>query len=212
MATTATPAEQQFVFYDVDWEFYQSVLEKLEDRPVFVTYDRGSLEVMSPSRKHETAGGLLGRMLVTFTEELNIPIGSGGSTTFRREDLDRGLEPDECFWIQNEARVRGKDDIDLSIDPPPDISIEIEISTRLLDREGIYAALGVPELWRSDGEQVRVSVLELDGRYHPQEHSLALPSFPLAEAGRILQLRKTTDETTLIRAFREWVRAHLPAR
>ncbi len=206
MQITAAPPEQRFLFYDMDWSFYDSLLERLGDRPVFVTYDRGNLEVMSPSRKHEAYAKLIGRLIETLTEELEIPLRSGRSTTFRRKDLDRGLEPDECYWLRNESRVRGKLELDLAHDSPPDLAVEVEISARLLDREGIYAALGVPELWRFDGERLRVSTLGPDGRYRPSAGSAALPGVPIPELERFLAMWNTTDETTLVRAFREWVR------
>ena len=94
MVDTPVDFEQRFLLENVDWNFYQDILRRLGDRPVFVTYDRGSLELMSPSRRHESYGRIIGRMIEALTEELNIPIVSGGSATFRREDQDRGLEPD----------------------------------------------------------------------------------------------------------------------
>src|SRR5262249_51952791 len=128
------PSEQRFVLYDVDWEFYEHLLEQLDNRHVFVTYDRGALELMSPSRKHDTSGRLLFVIVHVIAEELNLPIASCGSTTFKRKRLKRGLEPDECFYIENELRVRGMREIDLSKDPPPDLAIEVEITHRVLDR------------------------------------------------------------------------------
>jgi len=92
-----------------------------------------------------------------------MPYKSGGSTTFRRRDLEAGIEPDRCFYIQNQPALRGKRTLDLSIDPPPDLAIEVEISERLLDRVGIYERLGVPELWRNDGKRSRVMLLGRGG-------------------------------------------------
>ncbi|MBI3271753.1 MAG: Uma2 family endonuclease [Planctomycetes bacterium] len=209
MTTTLLPCEQHFVLQDVDWEFYESLLSRLGDRPLFLTYDRGRLELMSPSEEHESFGRLVGRLIETLTLELDIPLYSVGSTTFRREDLDRGLEPDECCYIQNELKVRAVEEIDLTRDPPPDLVVEIEISRRLLDREGIYAALGVPELWRFDGERLRVYQLGPAGVYQLAERSVCLPMLPPAEVERFVGLRKTTDETTLVRSFRSWVRQTL---
>ncbi len=209
MKTVDPPTEQRFLFHDVDWKFYGTVLEKLDEWRVFVTYDRGNLEVMSPSRQHEVSGKLIGRMIEELTLEVGIPISSGRSTTFRREDLDRGLEPDECYWIGNEARVRGKTALDLAVDPPPDLAIEIEISRRLLDRVAVYAALGVPELWRFDGERLGLFRLGGEGPSEPCENSPSLPQLRPAEVERFLALWKTTDETSVLRAFRDWVRATL---
>ena len=120
---------------------------------------------MSPSSMHERYNCLFRRMIETLTEELAIPIKGAGSTTFKREDLERGLEPDSCFYLANERRIRGKRELDLTIDPPPDLAIEIDITSSSLDRQGIYAALGVPEIWRFDGESLRVYQLQPDGTY-----------------------------------------------
>ncbi|MBI3272006.1 MAG: Uma2 family endonuclease [Planctomycetes bacterium] len=209
MLKTAPPAEQAFLFDGVDWEFYDALLASLRDRPVFVTYDHGSLELMFPSRNHESAGRLIARMIDALTEELNIPVAGCKSTTFRRRDIERGLGPDECYYIKNEARVRGRRELDLPRDPPPDLAVEIEISHRVLDREVIYAALGVPELWRHDGQRLQVYCLGPDAQYLPCDRSPSLPMLPPADVDRFLTLAETTDETTWIRGFRAWVRQHL---
>ena len=213
MKTLAAPAEQGFVLGGMDWELYEALLERIGDRHVFVTYDRGSLEIMSPSREHEVYARLIGRFIAVLALELDIPIASGGMTTFRRKDLDRGLEPDDCYWIQNEARIRGKKRVDLSRDPPPDLAIEVEISRRLLDREGIYASLRIPEVWCYDGHKLKILGL-VKGRHRVCEASLALPMLPPAVVERFLRKLETTDETSVLRAFQMWVRKTLvkPAR
>lgn len=212
MKTVVEPLpRQQFLELDADWEFYEALLEKLGGRPIFVTYDRGMIEVMSPSRKHEVCGRLIARMIDALTEELGIPIASGGSMTFKRKDLERGLEPDECYWIQNAARMAGMREIDLAGDPPPDLAIEIEISRRLLDRESIYAQLGIPEIWRYDGRRLRIQRL-VSGRYRDRAKSAALPQLSPAVVDRFLRLAEKTDETSVIRAFRQWVRDEHVAR
>ena len=211
MLKTHPPAEQSFLFDGVDWEFYQFLLNRYRDRRVFVTYDRGNLEIMSPSRKQERFKKFLARLIEALTEELNIPVSSGGSETFRRADLDRGLEPDECYWIAHEAQALGEKDTDLPQDPPPDLVIEIEISRRLLDRQSIYAALGVPELWRYDGTTFTVLRLEKDGHYAAVDRSPSFPMLPLDEVRQLLTRRATEAETALIREFRSWVRRSLAA-
>ena len=110
---------------------------------------------MTTSPIHEIYKHLLGRMVDTIGEELDIPMFGQGSTTFNREDVDRGLEPDECYYIANAGRVADRSQLNLETDPPPDLAIEIEITRNVLDRLGIYAALGVPEVWRFDGEIAR---------------------------------------------------------
>jgi Uma2 family endonuclease len=214
MATTALPptissAEERFVLDGVDWDFYEHLLRKLDNRRVFVTYDRGRLELMSPSRKHEISAKRLFVLISMLAEELGLSIESGGSTTYRRKDLDRGLEPDDCFYIENEARVRGLDEIDLSKDPPPDLAVEVEISRRLKGREAIYAALGVPQLWRYDGQHLRVFTLDPARKYQQVDRSPTFPALPLDQVDRLLEMSHTMDQTTWTRKVRAWIKQHL---
>jgi Uma2 family endonuclease len=201
------PAEQRFLLQAVGWQAYETVLKALGDRSgVRLTYDRGDLELMSPSYEHETAASLLGRFIELLTLELKIPIKAGGSTTFRRQDLDRGLEPDRCFYVQHAVHLRGRREIDLSRDPPPDLAIEVDITSSSLDRLGIYAALGVPEVWRYDGEALHVYHRRSDGTYAEGQGSLAFPFLPVTELVTFLRQGDQTDDTALAQAFLEWVR------
>jgi len=161
---------------------------------------------MSPSREHERLKTLIGRMIETMTLEWKIPISSGGATTMKSELKQRGLEPDECYYVANELRMRGKDDFDINVDPPPDLVVEVEITRSSLDRMDLYAAFGVPEVWRYDGTTLHVAELQADGTYAAREQSLAFPFLPLAEISRFLHRRNHVDETSLIDSFREWVR------
>ena len=145
------PANQRFFLDSVSWDRYTRLLRAFSDRHLRLTYDQGVLEIMTLSHRHENLGRFLGRLAVTLTEEFELPIKEGGSTTFRRRRAEKGLEPDNCYWIANEAAVRGKDKIDLRRDPPPDLAVEIDITHSSLDRMGIYASIRVPEVWRFDG-------------------------------------------------------------
>jgi Uma2 family endonuclease len=131
------------LIYDVSWDEYDALMTALPERRLPHTYDRGTLEIMSPSKPHEWIKKLIGRMVESMTLELNIPIQSVGSTTLRRELLKRGLEPDDSYYIANEARVRGKETLDLQSDPPPDLVIEVDVTSSCLDRLDVYAALRV---------------------------------------------------------------------
>jgi Uma2 family endonuclease len=179
MATVQSLPEQRFVLYGVSWRTYSRLLRAFADRPgVRLTYDRGTLELMTLSHEHENRGHLLGRLVVTLTEELKLPVKGGGSTTFRRRKRQRGLEPDECYWIATEALVRSKDRIDLRRDPPPDLALEIDITHSSLNRLAIYAALAIPEVWRLEGTSLACYLLGSDGRYtvaHPVWPSLVWP-------------------------------------
>lgn len=207
--TQATPAGsdgQRFLLQGVSWEAYDELLKLLGDQPVRLTFDRGSLELMSPSYRHENSSRLLGRFVEVLTEEFDLDMSSAGSTTFRRQDLDRGLEADEGFYIASEPLIRGKSEIDLDTDPPPDLTIEADITRSSLDRMSIYAALKVPEVWRYDGSSLTVHHLGADGRYHCADRSLSFPKLPVGELTRFLDLRTTQSETMIIKAFRAWVR------
>ena len=191
----------------VPWDAYVSFCDGLEEQHVRMTYDRGELEIMTLSPQHENRKKRLGRFVETLTEELEIDIASFGSMTCRRKSQLRGLEPDDCYWIANEPAVRGREDIDLENDPPPDLSLEIEVSESVLDRMGIYAALKVPEVWRWDGETLSIHVLGPRGAYRTVKRSKAFPFLPIEELQAFLA-RTDVSETSLIREFRAWVRAN----
>lgn len=198
-------AEQRTVLRGVSWQTYESLLAETDRAGTRLTYDRGLLEIMAPSREHERVGYLLGRLIEALTEELGIAISGGGSTTLREELLERGVEADECYYIANESRMRGKDDFNPAIDPPPDLAIEIDITISSIDQLGIYAALGVPEVWICDGEKIRMYELH-EGTHLPASRSPAFPFLPIEGLERFLAQRHSIDETTLVRTFREWVR------
>jgi Uma2 family endonuclease len=203
------PAATRIVLEGIRWSTYEALLEDLGDQPARLTYDDGSLEIMSPLIRHEGSKRALGRLIETLTEELDIPIRSGGSTTFRKQFRKKGLEPDECYWVAREPRVRGKIDFDLAEVPAPDIAVEVEISRSALDRMGIYAVLGVPEIWRYDGKSLTVEHLQADRAYRAVDRSPSFPWLPLDKLVEHLDRRDTMDETRWIKAFRAWVRAEL---
>src|SRR5262249_27548297 len=151
---------------------------------------------------------LLGRLVETLTEIMEIDILSCGYMTCRREELQRGVEGDESYWIENEPAVRGKDHIDLDVDPPPDLFLEIEISRSALHRMGIFAALKIPEVWCWDGEALRVYLLTPQGTYRQTKRSKAFPFLPLDEFAKFLEPTELS-ETQLIRSFRAWVREQI---
>jgi Uma2 family endonuclease len=160
---------------------------------------------MSPSMLHEAVKNLIGRMVEVYTLERGIEVVSGSSTTFRREDLKRGFEADECYYISHAAAVLGKDEIDLLIDPPPDLVIEVDISRSSLSKFGIYRALGVPEVWSSDGKTIKVFVLRGD-EYLEVRDSAALPLLQIDVLEQFLRRRAEMGETHLIRSFRDAIR------
>jgi len=206
MAIAAARGETRILLRKVSWATYEALVAESNQAGTRLTYARGDLEIMSPSREHERFKRLIGRMIEAMTEELAIPVSSGGSTTLKSQLRERGVEPDECYYIANEPQVRGRDDLDLEHDPPPDLAIEVDITESSIDQLGVYAALGVPELWVCDGEAIRVYRLQADGSYVEQSQSATFPFLPLDELQRFLDRRNATDETTWIRSFRDWVR------
>jgi Uma2 family endonuclease len=206
MGTAQNSGEQQLILRDFDWEAYEGLLSALDDRPVRLTYDGGNVELMTLSHRHERYSSLLGRFVEILTDELDVPFHIGGSTTFSRKDLGSGLKPDRCYWLESEPLVRDKEEIDLTMDPPPDLALEIDVSRSSLNRMRIYAALGVPEVWRFDGTTLRVYLLQAEGEYLESERSRHFPFLPPADMVAFVERRTQMDDNGLFRLFRQWVR------
>jgi len=197
--------EQVTYLKGVQWKTYQALLYDLaEDSSKKLAYDQGFLEIMTPLPEHEAYKGFLGRLVWTTTEVLGLEVASFGSTTLSRENLQRGIEPDECFYIQNEALVRGKTSFDFTVDPVPDLAIEVDITSSSLNRLGIYAALEVAEVWRFNGEILLIYCLK-DGAYEVQERSQVLPILSKDIILDFLKRRGEMGENALLREFRQWL-------
>ena len=191
----------------IRWKTYRRLSRALSRNPgVRLTYDRGNLEIMTLGFSHENQKGTLNRLIGALSEEDGIPIASGGSTTLRVRKLRRGLEPDECYWIQNEAAIRGKDKIDLRRDPPPDLVIEVDVSSSSTSRVEIYRTLGVPEVWTCDDQTLTILNLDANGQYAPVARSRWFPRVSADDVLRFLNLRRTIDQTTLVLQFRAWLK------
>lgn len=207
--TASTPIAddngQQVVLYDIPWRAYTNFCDALPDRYIRMTYDRGVLEIMTVSTPHERYKSLIGLLIVVLAEELNRVIGSFGSFTHRRKDLARALEPDLCFYLKHFHLVRGKRQIDLTADPPPDLAIEVEISRSLLNRMAILAALQVPEVWRFDGESFIVNILR-EGRYEVTEVSEIFPEIDVRDLVRFVTIGVEDGDLAMLRGFRTWLR------
>jgi Uma2 family endonuclease len=194
----------------VDWQEYTRLLRIFAERPgIRLTYDRGELEIMAPLYRHDKDGHVIGRLIVALTEELGLPLSSGGSTTMRRRRRRRGLESDECFWIASAPQMAGKRRLDLRTDPPPDLALEVDVTRSSLDRMSIYANLGVPEVWRLDGDTLTFEVLS-GGTYQAAPTSRLFPLFTPADLMVFVQqARQAADENTVVRDFRAWLRQRL---
>jgi Uma2 family endonuclease len=207
MATVLSLPEGQVVLYDVSWSHYEQLLaEDTEARRRRMTYDRGTLEIMAPLYEHEECSRLIVSLLTVVALEWGIECRAAGSTTFKREDLEKGFEPDECFYIQNAGRIVGKKRLDLPADPPPDLIIEIEITRSVIDKLALFAAMGVPEVWRSDGTRIQV-LHRVGGSFIEQERSVAFPPLTSEQLTRFLEASGQMSRTAWLQSVRDWARA-----
>ncbi|HQX53412.1 MAG TPA: Uma2 family endonuclease [Planctomycetaceae bacterium] len=204
MSTALTIAEQRVVLREVSWETWIALVDESEHAGGRMTYDQGVLEIMSPLMPHESGKRLIGRLIEMFTLVRGIDIRSSASTTFRRQDLKRGFEADESYYIQHAEQIRGKREVDLSIDPPPDLVIEVEITQSSINKLRLLASMGIPEVWRYDGESLWIGRLS-GNSYQEVKESDVLPGFPVALAENLLALRFESSETALIRRFADTV-------
>jgi Uma2 family endonuclease len=211
MSRTAPSVPPPAVLYDINWRTYTRVLRAFEAcRRFHLTYDRGTLEIRGLRLlEHEGPAQLLGCFVAAITEELNLPSRAGGQVTLRRKRKQRGLESDGCFWIANAPQLRGKFHLDLRTDPPPDLALEVDVTSSSVDRMSIYAALGVPEVWRLSANGLAFNVL-YGSAYQARPNSLSFPQLASADLAVFLARWGHTDDTTIVLQFRDWVRQHLP--
>jgi Uma2 family endonuclease len=208
METVKSPAEQKITLHNVSWETYERLIEERgESRVPRFAYDRGELEIMSPQAGHESISYAAALLVEVLAEEMDIDVYGLGSTTFKHEDLERGFEPDACFYVQNEERIRGKPRIDLDVDPPPDLVIEIGITSPSLNKISIYARMGVPEIWRHDGGRVSIFVLR-EGEYAVVAESAVLPPLSGPVLSRSVEESRSPGSAAWMRRVREWARTH----
>jgi Uma2 family endonuclease len=212
MDTLQIPITDYAYLEDVSWDDYEALLEQAGDRPLRFTYDDGRLEIMTLSYEHESPKEIIGGFIRLLAILLHMPFRSGGSTTMKRKVKKKGLEPDSCYWFRDEKRFRGKKRVDLRVDPPPDLVLEIEVSRSVLKRMAIYAALGVGEVWRFRHGKLKAYLLKADGAYRLSEHSGVFPFLTMAELQRFIDLSATTEEGELTRQFMAWVEAEVKPR
>jgi Uma2 family endonuclease len=196
--------EQRVLMNHVSWETYEGLLEAhAESSSHRITYDHGMLEIMSPSSKHEDLKVVTASIVELVAEEWEREFKGLGSTTFRRRELEQGLEPDSCFYVQNVEHIRAKEEIDLSVDPPPDLVIEIEITRPAVSKLPIHARLGVPEVWVVDGQRVSIQCLVADG-YEQSERSQILGPLTATVLTGFLESSRTVKTLAWRRMVREW--------
>ncbi len=202
------PPGHQLLLKDISWQMFEKILEELgETRAARVSYSNGMLEIMTPLAEHEDDKVIIGDLLKALLEELGIEFRSLGSTTFKNEAMAQAVEADDCFYIQNEAVIRGKKRIDLSVDPPPDLAIEVDITSRT--KFNNYEALRVPELWRYNGRKLQINVLQ-EGKYLESDTSYNFPNLPIGEViHQYVEQSRIIGRNSTMKTFRNWVRAHI---
>jgi Uma2 family endonuclease len=205
----SVPAEARVILRGVSWQTFKALMADIgEDRSCRIAYDQGILEIRFPYEQHEEPKILMAAFVTATADELEIEIRQLGSLTLEREDLTRAVEPDTCFYIQNESQVRGKE-IKLPNVPPPDLVVESNYTHSSLNKFNIYASLGVPELWRYRKQSLQVYQL-VEGEYQPMDKSLAFPFIPIAEVPRFIDQSKTIGQRAAVRLFRARIREVLP--
>ncbi|MGH9897611.1 MAG: Uma2 family endonuclease [Pyrinomonadaceae bacterium] len=200
------PAGATLILTEVPWKEYEQLLDDLGNSPgVRVSYDCGRLEIMSPSSSHEMFKDLLQDLARIAAESTGVDLESRGSTTFKQEQIAMGAEPDTCFYVQNAPRIIGKREIDLSVDPPPDVIVEIDVSRDSRKKFDFYRIIGVPELWRYDEHLAHIYRLTEEG-YGEVSISHVLPLFTNEVLSRFLEQSKLEGQSATLRSFRDWLR------
>ena len=218
--TTSPPAEKPrrrkrgraVRISNVSWTEYEKLTEIFAERPALrLTYDNGELEIMVPNLGHDFSDRFLASLLPVLTRAFQLPIRPGGSVPMKLKKKMKGIEGDDVYWIANAAKVAGVRDLDLKIHPPPDLAIEVDVSHCSMNRLRIYAKLGVPEVWRLEGDTLTFHVL-VGKKYEERTHSATFPLITPDELMRFVkQARIAGDQTPIIDAFPAWLQQRIAA-
>jgi len=207
----AAPPENRVVLRNISWETFERLsAECVNVAGTHFTYDEGNLEIVSVSLGHERPHHALVTLVGITAEETERDFVDAGSSTFTRRDLAKSFEADSSFYFRHAAAIRGKYEIDLATDPPPELIIEVDITRSSLNHFPLYAAIGISEIWRYDGERARFHRLEGSG-YTPIEESSVLPPMTAAQATIFVERNRHEKAPDWWRAVREWVRARCSA-
>jgi Uma2 family endonuclease len=204
------PPGHQVILRGIDWQHFEALLNEAgEHRANRYAYRLGDLEIMSPLAAHEDYKTIIGNIIEILLEELNMEFRGLGSTTLKNDRVSQAVEPDDCFYIQHEAEIRGKDRLDLNTDPPPDLALEIDLTSRTHFRH--YAGLGIPELWRFDGHELEILLFE-EGIYRVSNSSRLFPQFDLkTQVPEIVRQSKLEGRNKTLKAFRQVVKSRIEA-
>ena len=205
MTTALSTSDQRVVLQGVRWETYERLLaDQQESSGTRLTYDCGTLEIMSPSFGHENLNRSIARLFELLASEMEMDFLAAGSTTFRRSDLLKGFEPDSSYYIRNIDAIRNPDEIDLSVDPPPDLVIEVEVTNPVISKLPIFAAAGVPEVWLYRDDRIEVLALE-SGTYHQKNETSFLPGVTDSVLSEFVKSSRTMKSTAWTHSVRAWV-------
>jgi Uma2 family endonuclease len=210
-STLSQPIAENIVFLNpVSWETFNQLLEELGNkRSQRLAYDKGHLEIMTPLGEHENSNRFIESLIFIITDELGLNLKKFGSLTLKSQVFKQGVEPDSCYYLKNEPQVRNKQNLDLASDPPPDLVLEIDITSTSLNKFSIYGNLKVPEIWQYNGQELIVFILKPESKKYQKVTNSQV--FPFLEINLIPQLiRKSLEvgETRALREFRQWVRSH----
>jgi len=199
---------QRIILTDINWSKFEEILQELgEKRAKRVAYYQNTLEIIMPLPEHEFDKEILGDMVKILLEELEVERECYGSTTFKREDMAAGIEPDNCFYIQNYHLMIGKRRLDLTVDPPPDLAIEVDVTSKT--QLSAYQVLGVPELWRFSQGSLKIYVLQADG-YVESSLSPTFPNLPIIQGvEQFVKMSLIQGSSAALRAFRNWLRERM---
>ncbi|BAZ53882.1 hypothetical protein NIES4103_65660 [Nostoc sp. NIES-4103] len=204
-----TLAETRVLLHNITWQTFKTMLSEMGyERNSRLAYDNGTIEIMTPLMPHESSNRLIEVFVGVLCEELGLEIRRAGSLTLTRDDLEKGAEPDSSYYIQNELLVRDQENIDLAIDPPPDLVLEVEYSGSAIDKFRLYAAMGIPEFWRYNGSVLRIYTLA-GGQYSEVQTSPTFAPVLVKEIPRFIQEAKKNGEIATTRAFRTWVQQNI---
>lgn len=204
----SVPPGHRVLLHDVSWQEFEEILEELgEHRGTRLAYSRGTLEIRMPLPEHEKTKVVIGDLLKILLDEPGMAWEPFGSTTFKREDMVQGIEPDDCFYIQNHARMIGKDRVDLAVDPPPDLAIEVDVTSKT--QLTAYEALKVPEIWRYDKGKLQINLLR-NSKYIQSQNSPTFPNLPVVEwVSQYIEMSRTTGTSSALKAFRQCVKEQI---
>ena len=215
MATvTQSKPSSNAVLDDVSWDDYEAQLRIIGDRHVRVNYDAGRMEIMSPLIRHGNGSYVLGRMVDTLTDALRLRVVAADPVTLKRADLLKGVEPDKLYFFgEKTSALKRARELDLTVVAPPDLIIEVDVTANSVPRMPIFAAMGILEIWRLEGEDPEFLHLQLDGTYQARDRSRTFPTVSLAEfAPFVVEGLRSEDMSDWIRGFQDFVREVLVPR